>query len=205
MHNHKTSFVLAAALSFAVAPVLADNATSVDAATTTEWAIDATHAHVGFSVPHMVVSEVEGQFKSFSGNVALDEKDPTRSRVSFTAQVASIDTDNADRDEHLKGPEFFDAAKYPQIQFKSTKITKSGKGYKVVGELTIRGVTKPVTLDATLSEAVQNPWGKQVRASKLTGRIKRSDFGVSWNKALDKGGVLVGDEVTIEVKLELNK
>jgi polyisoprenoid-binding protein YceI len=205
MNNHKTSFVLAAAMSLAGAPALADNATSGNTASTSEWAIDATHAHVGFTVPHMVVSEVEGQFKSFSGKVALDEKDPTRSQVSFSAQVASIDTGNADRDEHLKGPEFFDAAKYPQIQFKSTKITKSGKGYKVVGDLTIRGVTKSVTLDATLSEAVQNPWGKQVRASKLTGRIKRSDFGVSWNKALDKGGVLVGDEVALDVKLELNK
>lgn len=205
MYNRKTSLVLAFALSLAGAPALAENKSSGSTASTTEWAIDPSHAYVGFSVPHMVVSEVEGQFKSFAGKVALDEKDPTRSQVSFTAQVASVDTDSADRDDHLKGPEFFDAAKYPQIQFKSTKITKSGKNYKVTGDLTIRGVTKSVTLDATLSEAVQNPWGKQVRASKLTGRIKRSDFGVSWNKALDKGGVLVGDEVTIEVKLELNK
>lgn len=206
MNNHTASLGLAVALSLAGAPIaLADNAATRSTPTTTEWAIDPTHAHVGFTVPHMVVSEVEGQFKSFSGKVLLDEKDPTRSQVAFTAEVGSVDTGNAERDTHLKSGEFFDAAKFPQIQFKSSKIVRSGKGYKITGDLTIRGVTKPVTLDATLSEAVQNPWGKLVRASKLTGNIKRSDFGVSWNKALDKGGVVVGDEVAIEIKLELNK
>jgi polyisoprenoid-binding protein YceI len=171
----------------------------------TEWAIDNAHTHVGFSVGHMVFSEVEGEFKTFQGKVLLDEKDPSRSTVEFSADVASINTNNEDRDKHLRSPDFFDAAKFPKLTFKSSKITKAGKGYKLKGQLTIHGVTKEVTLDATVSESVQNPWGKLVRAAKVTGKIKREDFGLTWNKTLDKGGVLVGSEVTIEVKLELNK
>jgi polyisoprenoid-binding protein YceI len=194
---------LALALAAGGARAHADNTSSPQ--NLTEWAIDAAHTHVGFSVPHMVVSEVEGEFKTFSGKVLLDEKDLQKSRLEFSAEVASIDTGVADRDKHLKSPDFFDAAKYPQISFQSTKIVKAGKGYKVTGNLTMRGVTKQVTLDATLSDAVQSPWGKQVRAAKVSGKISRQDFGVSWNKALDKGGVVVGDEVTIVVKLELNK
>jgi polyisoprenoid-binding protein YceI len=171
----------------------------------TEWALDADHSKVGFSVPHMVVSDVEGQFKKYSGKALLEEADLTKSTVEFTAEVASIDTANAKRDEHLKSPEFFDAAKFPQLTFKSTKITKAGKGYKLKGQLTIRGVTKEVTLDATVSQAVKNPWGKLVRAAKITGKLKRSDFGLTWNKTLDQGGVVVGEEVTLDIKLELNK
>lgn len=193
---HKQAATLALALSLFSAPAFAQ---------ATEWAVDAAHAHVGFTVPHMVISEVEGEFKKFSGKVALDEKDLTKSTVEFTIDVASVDTDNADRDKHLVGPDFFDAAKYPQIVFKSSKIKKAGKGYKVTGALTIHGVTKEVTLDVTLSEAITNPWGKQVRGVKVSGKLSREAFGVSWNKALDKGGVVVGDEVTLDIKLELNK
>jgi polyisoprenoid-binding protein YceI len=193
---NKTQGALALALSLVAAQALAEPA---------EWAIDPSHAHVGFSVPHMVVSEVEGQFKTFSGKVSLDEKDLTKSSVEFTVDVNSVDTDSADRDKHLKSPDFFDTAKFPQLTFKSTKIVKAGKGYKVTGDLTIHGVTKPVTLDVTLSEAVQSPWGKSVRAAKVTGKLKRADYGLSWNKSLDKGGVVIGEDVTLDVKLELNK
>lgn len=174
-------------------------------AESTEWTLDTGHAYVGFSAPHMVVSEVEGQFKTFSGKVMLDEQDLTKSSVEFSADVASIDTDSADRDKHLKGPDFFDAAKFPKVSFVSESIKKAGKGYKLTGNLTMRGVTKKVTLDASISQAVVNPWGKSVRAVKVTGKVNRQDFGISWNKSLDKGGVLVGEEVTINVKLELNK
>jgi polyisoprenoid-binding protein YceI len=170
-----------------------------------EWAVDTGHAHVGFTVPHMVVSEVEGEFKTFSGKVQLDEQNVTKSAVEFTIDANSVDTDSADRDKHLKGPDFFDTQKFPQITFKSTKVVKAGKGYKVTGDLTIKGVTKPVTLDVTLSDAIQNPWGKLVRGVKVAGKIKREDFGVSWNKSLDKGGVVVGNDVTLDIKLELNK
>jgi polyisoprenoid-binding protein YceI len=194
----------AAALTVPAAVALGDNAVSPRAGLS-EWAIDATHARIGFSVPHMVVSSVDGDFKQFSGKVMLDEKNPQNSQLEFTADVASIDTGVADRDKHLRSGDFFDAAKFPQISFKSTKISKAGHGYKIKGDLTIRGVTKQVTLDATLSDAVTNPWGKQVRAARITGKIHREDFGVSWNKALDKGGLVVGSDVSIDVKLELNK
>jgi polyisoprenoid-binding protein YceI len=179
-----------------VLPVLAEQS---------EWAIDAAHARVGFSVTHMVVSEVDGEFKKFSGKALLDDKDLTKSSVEFSIEAASINTDNADRDKHLRSPDFFDVEKFPKLTFQSTKITKAGKGYKLKGNLTIHGVTKEVTLDAQVSEPIANPWGKQVRGVKLNGKVKREDFGLSWNKTLDKGGVVLGNDVTITIKLELNK
>lgn len=197
------STLLALGFSLLAGTALAENPASP--AGPTEWAIDAAHAEVGFSVSHMVVSEVEGEFKSYSGKVLLDEKDLTKSSLEFSADIASIDTGVADRDKHLRSGDFFDAEKHPKLSFKSKKITKAGKGYKIKGDLTIRGVTKEVTLDATLSDAVTNPWGKQVRGAKISGKINRNDFGVSWNKSLDKGGLVVGEEVAIEIKLELNK
>jgi polyisoprenoid-binding protein YceI len=174
-------------------------------AETSEWTIDPTHSSIGFSVPHMVVSEVDGQFKSYAGKALLDEADLTKSQVEFTAEVASIDTANAERDKHLKSADFFDVQKFPQLTFKSTKISKAGKGYKLKGQLTMHGVTKEVTLDATVSQSIKNPWGKQVRAVKITGKLKRGDYGLTWNKTLDQGGLVLGDDVAIEVKLELNK
>ena len=194
---------LAAAL---VAPAtLVSSALAADTSSPVEWTIDPTHTRVGFTVEHMVVSEVDGEFKQYSGKVLLDEKDPSKSNVELTIQVASIDTGVPDRDKHLRSGDFFDTDKHPTITFKSTKITKAGKGFKIAGNLSIRGVTKAVTLDATLSDAVTNPWGKQVRGAKITGKLNRLDYGVSWNKALDKGGIAVGNEVQIEIKTELNK
>jgi len=203
----KTRSLISTVLALAVlAPTtLVSPALAAEPASPTEWTIDPTHTTVGFTVGHMVVSEVDGQFKQYSGKVLLDEKDPTKSNVELTIQVASIDTGVADRDKHLRNSDFFDADKHPTITFKSTKITKAGKGFKIKGNLQIRGVTKEVTLDATLSDAITNPWGKQVRGAKLTGTINRLDYGVSWNKGLDKGGLAVGNDVTITVKTELNK
>jgi polyisoprenoid-binding protein YceI len=196
-----TAVTLAALVPVTVAgPVLAAEPSSP-----VEWSIDPTHTQVGFTVPHMVVSEVDGVFRQFSGKVLLDEKDITKSNVELTVQVASIDTGVPDRDKHLRSGDFFAADQFPTITFKSTKITKAGKAYKVTGDMIIRGVTKSVTLDATLSDAVTSPWGKQVRGAKLTGKLNRLDYGVSWNKSLDKGGIAVGNEVTIEVKAEINK
>jgi len=174
-------------------------------AETSDWAVDPAHSRVGFSVPHLMVSEIEGQFKTYSAKVALDESDLAKSQVEFSAETASIDTGNADRDKHLKSPEFFDAPKFPQLTFKSTKITKAGKGYKLKGVLTIHGVSKEVTLDAAVSQPVKSPMDKLVRAVKITAKLKRGDFGLTWNKTLDQGGLLIGDDVLINVKLELNK
>ncbi len=175
-------------------------------AETTEWALDGSHSRVGFTVSHMVVSSVSGRFKQFSGKIELDEANLTKSQVDITIKAESIDTDDAKRDEHLRSPDFFDAKKFPTITFKSTKITKAGGNkYKLTGDLTIHGVTKTETLDAVVSEPIKNPWGKMVRSVKLSGKIKRSDFGLKWNKTLDKGGMLVGDEVTLDVAVEIDK
>lgn len=125
--------------------------------------------------------------------------------MEFSIDANSINTDNEERDKHLRSADFFDALKFPKLTFKATKISKAGKGYKLKGELTIRGVTKDLTLDASVSEPIQNPWDKQVRAVRVQGKLKRENFGLTWNKTLDKGGVILGSEVTIDIKLELNK
>jgi polyisoprenoid-binding protein YceI len=171
-----------------------------------EWNFDAGHSRVGFSVPHMMVTDVEGRFHDVKAKIDIDEKDPSKSTIELTIQTASIDTSNADRDKHLKSPDFFDVAKFPTMTFKSTKVAKAGKGkFKVTGDLTIRDVTKSVVLDVALTDPVTSPWGKQVRGGKVEGKINRRDFGLNWNKALDHGGVLVGDDVTLDVRIELNK
>jgi len=175
-------------------------------AETAEWALDGTHSRIGFSVSHMVVSSVSGRFKQFTGKVDLDEANPAKSQVDISVKVDSIDTDDAKRDEHLRSPDFFDSKKFPTLSFKSTKITKAaGKKYKLTGDLTIHGVTKNVTLDAELSDPVKSPWGKLVRSVRLTGKVKRSDFGLKWNKTLDAGGVLVGEDVALDIQVEINK
>ena len=170
-----------------------------------EWKLDLSHTSVGFSVPHLVVSSVDGRFKEASAKVNLDDADITKSQVSVEINAASIDTGDQKRDDHLKSADFFDAKKFPKLTFKSTKIVKAGAAYKLTGDLTIRDVTKSVTLDASLSAPVKTPWGNQARAAKLTGKIKRADFGLKWNKALETGGVVVGEEVTIDVKAEVTK
>ncbi len=175
-------------------------------ADTTEWALDGSHSRVGFSVSHLVVSTVSGRFKQVSGKVALDEANLTNSQVEISIKVDSVDTDEAKRDEHLKSPDFFDAKKFPTIAFKSTKIVKAGANkYKVTGDLTIHGITKPITLDAVMSEPIKNPWGKMVRGVKLTGKLNRVQYGLKWNKALEAGGVVVGEEVTLDIQIELDK
>lgn len=200
------SALLFVALSASASGALAESApAAAPSAALSEWTLDPTHSRIGFSVPHLVVSEVEGDIKKWKGKALLDEKNLQNSQVEFTAETASIDTNNADRDKHLRSAEFFDAEKFPEIQFKSTKITKAAKGYKLQGELTMHGVTKPVTLDAVVSDAVTNPWGKQVRSVKITGQVKRQDWGLNWSKTMDKGGAVVGNEVTFNLKLELNK
>ena len=187
---------------FAALPLLVAGIAHADSV---EWKLDLSHSSVGFSVPHLVVSSVDGRFKEATAKVNLDDADLTRSQVSVEINTASVDTGDQKRDDHLKGPDFFDVKKFPKVTFKSTKIAKSGASYKLTGDLTIRDVTKSVTLDATVSAPVKTPWGNQARAAKLTGKIKRSDFGLKWNKALEAGGVLVGEDVTLDVKAEVTK
>jgi len=185
-----------------LATLLVASAASADSA---EWAIDASHSHVGFSVSHLVVSKVNGRFKDVSGKVTLDEANLTKSAVDVLIKVNSINTDDDKRDAHLKSPDFFDAGAFPDITFHATKIVHAGPIYKVTGDLKIKGVSKSVTLDGKLSNAIKSPWGKDVRGAAFTGKINRGDFGLTWNKKLDGGGVVVGDVVTLDIALEINK
>ncbi|CAN5634119.1 YceI family protein [soil metagenome] len=167
------------------------------------WDLDSVHTHVGFSVKHMMVSTVRGQFRTFSGKVGLDEKDFTRSTFEGDIDVASIDTGNTDRDNHLRTNDFFDVANHPKITFKSTKIEAAGDAYKVHGDLTIRGVTKPVTLDVEFHGTSKNPYGKTVAGFGAITTINRKDFGVAFNAILETGGVAVGEKVKLEIEVEV--
>ena len=179
--------------------------TAAAGAATTEYKLDTSHTKVGFSVAHMVVSSVSGRFKKATAQISVDDQDLTKSSVSVQVDAASIDTDDAQRDEHLRGSDFFDVKKYPTIKFKSTKLVKAGGKYKLSGDLTIRDVTKPVTLDAAISDLVKTPFNTQIRAVTLNGKIKRGDFGLKWNKVLDAGGLAVGEEVTLDITAEIVK
>lgn len=167
------------------------------------WNIDPAHTRVGFSVKHMMVSTVRGEFKSYSGKLDLDTEDFTRSSVEGEIEVASIDTRNADRDNHLRANDFFDAPNHPKITFKSTRIERKGDDeYAVHGELAIRGVTREVVLDVETSGIHKNPWGQTVTGFSATGTINRKDFGIDFNAPLETGGVLVGEKVKIELDVE---
>ena len=160
--------------------------------------VDAAHTAVGFKIKHMMVSSTNGKFKNFSGTFEYDEKTKTVSNIKGKIIVDSIDTDNADRDKHLKSPDFFDSAKYTDITF----VSKSIKGNKITGDLTIKGITKTVTLNYEFGGATVNPWGQKVAGFSISGTIDRKDFGLTWNKALDMGGVAVANEVKISVDIE---
>lgn len=172
------------------------------------WEIDAAHSSANFSVRHLMVSDVRGSFSDVLGTVSLDEKKLDQSKVEATVGIESLSSGNKKRDEHLKSPDFFDAKKFPRMAFSSTKITKKGKDkFKVDGNLTIHGVTKPAVLQISqLSKSVTNPFtGGLSRGLKAETTINRKDFGLVWNKALDAGGVAVGDEVSIVLDIELHQ
>ncbi len=166
------------------------------------WNVDSTHTHVGFSVKHMMVTTVRGQFKSYRGTLQLDTEDFTKSVFEGEIDVVSIDTQNADRDTHLRANDFFDAPNFPKITFKSTTITSKGDDYVVTGDLTIRGVTKPVDLEVEFAGTSKNPYGQTVAGISARATINRKDFGVSFNALLETGGVAVGEKIKIEIDLE---
>lgn len=167
------------------------------------WTIDTVHSQVGFSVRHMMVSTVRGQFRKYGGTVKIDPKDFARSSFEGEVDVASIDTGNPDRDNHLRTGDFFDAPNHPKIRFKSTRIEAKDEGeYRVTGDLTIRGVTKPVTLDVEFHGTQKNHYGTTVAGVTARGTINRKDFGVNWNAVLETGGIAVSEKVTLELELE---
>lgn len=190
--------IAAAAAALAFAPALA----RADAST---WNIDPAHTMTGFSVKHLVISTVRGEFEKTAGVLRLDDKDVTKSSVEATIDATTVNTRISDRDNHLESPDFFDVARYPTITFKSTKVVKAGDHLQVTGDLTMKGVTRPVTLKVTgPTPAITDPWGKQRRGIQATGKISRKDFGLLWNKVVEAGPV-VGDEVAIEIDAEVVK
>ncbi len=166
------------------------------------WEIDSTHSQVTFSVRHMMVSTVKGQFKIISGQLHIDEQNPANSWVDAEADASSVDTRDERRDGHLRSPDFFDAATYPKLIFKSSKVEKVGdEEYKVTGDLTMHGVTKQVTFDAEYSGQIKDLYGLQRAGLTAKTTINRKDFNLNWNAALESGGVLVSDNVKIEIDL----
>jgi polyisoprenoid-binding protein YceI len=184
----------------ALVAVVALPAATAHAAT---WEIDPAHSTVGFVVKHLIIAKVRGHFSEFSGTVVIDEKDASKSRVDVKVNPASIDTDNAKRDAHLRSPDFFDVAKFKDMTFKSTKVEMNGGKIKITGNLTMHGVTKPVVLEGEgPSPEVKDPGGNPHIAFSASTTIKRADFGLTWNKAIE-GGSVVGDDVKVELEIEL--
>ena len=170
------------------------------------WHIDPAHSHIQFSVRHMMISTVRGRFERFTGTIEADEQDPTRSRVEVQIDAASIDTRTPQRDADLRGPNFLDVEKYPTITFKSKRIERLDATHgRIIGDLTIRGVTKEVVLDVEYAGQAKSPWGTISAGFSARTKINRKDWGLTWNVALETGGVLVGDEITVEIEVELIK
>ncbi len=170
------------------------------------YKIDPAHSVVGFSVKHLMITPVKGRFNKFEGSFDFDEKKNEVSKIDVKLDAASIDTNDKKRDEHLASPDFFDVKKHAQISFKADKMTvEKDKPMKVTGMLTIKGVTKSVPMELTYGGSIVDPSGNQKVGFSLTGKIDRKEFGVSWNKTLDKGGVAVSDEVMINIDGEAQK
>lgn len=180
--------------------------TSTTPAGLTTWKIDAAHSHVEFAVKHMMIATVKGRFTDVAGTVQSADGDPAAGRVDVSIGTASIDTREPQRDAHLRSADFFDAETYPAITFTSTRIDRvTGEGFRLVGNLTIHGVTREVALDVTAEGRGKDPWGGERAGFSAKTAIKRSDYGLLWNQALETGGLLVGDDVKINIDLELVK
>jgi polyisoprenoid-binding protein YceI len=169
------------------------------------YQIDPQHTDVGFSIRHMVINNVKGSFKAFVGTIEYDGKDLMSLKAEGTIQVKSIDTGIEKRDEHLRSPDFFDVAKFPEIVFQGERVEKQGEGFALIGKFTMHGVTKEITIPFTLTGPVKDPWGQTRIGMEAHLTLNRQDYGVNWNKTLDNGGVLVGDEVKIEINSEAVK
>jgi polyisoprenoid-binding protein YceI len=185
--------------------ILAVAAPSIALADT--WQIDPAHTSVGFAVAHMVISKVHGQFDKTAGTIEAEPNNPASAKVDITIDASSIDTHVEMRDGHLKSPDFLDAAKFPTLTFKSTKVESADAGkWKMTGDLTIHGVTKSVVFDVDgPSEVIKDPMGKTRVAASASTTINRKDFGLVWNKAMDNGGLVVGDSVSIDIQIEATK
>ncbi|MFO0356485.1 MAG: YceI family protein [Sphingobacteriaceae bacterium] len=174
--------------------------------TTTKWGLDAAHSEINFKVKHMMIANVSGNFTKFNVNAETEGDDFSKAKINFTADTASIYTNNEQRDGHLKSPDFFDAEKFPQLKFESDSITKkSDDEYVMNGNLTIKDVTKPVALNLNFGGIGKDPYGNTKAGFTVEGKINRKDFGLTWNAALETGGMLVGEDLKIHSEIQLAK
>jgi polyisoprenoid-binding protein YceI len=191
----KTMLTIVAAI--AMSAILVSTGAAAD-----KFMIDKTHSSIQFSVSHMVISKIKGEFGDYTGSIVYDDKDITKSSFDVTIQVASIDTKDEKRDEHLRKPDFFDASTYPEITFKSKRVEKSGDGFVAIGDLTMRGVTKEISMPFTVAGVITDPWGNTRMGASATLKLNRQDYGISFSQKLDNGGLMVGDNVDIEIEIE---
>jgi polyisoprenoid-binding protein YceI len=173
----------------------------------TKWTLDPSHSEVGFKVRHLMITNVKGIFKSYEVNAETDGDDFTKAKISFSADVDSIDTNSEQRDGHLKSPDFFDAANHPKITFSATKYENvdNDGSYELYGDLTIRGISKPVKLDVEFGGVVKDLWGGTRAGFAINGKVDRKDWGLTWNAATEAGGVLVSDTIQISCEIQLVK
>jgi polyisoprenoid-binding protein YceI len=174
--------------------------------TTSKWNLDVAHSSIDFAIRHMMVSKVKGAFRNFEANIEADLEDLTTASIEFSVDVNSVDTRNEDRDNHLRSADFFDVEHFPKMTFKSTKISKKSPGeYEVTGDLTIRGKTNPETFIVSYEGSGKDPWGNEKVGFEAHGSISRSEYGLTWNTALETGGVLVADQVQISLDVQASK
>jgi len=172
----------------------------------TKWALDAAHSSIEFSIRHMMISKVKGTFHSFEADIEADPADLTTANITVTVDLASIDTRNADRDNHLRTADFFDVENYPKLTFKATRIENKGGGdYEVTGDVTLHGVTRSETFKVTFEGAGKDPWGNEKAGFSAEGTIKRSNYGLTYNAALETGGMLLGDDVKVSLEIQASK
>lgn len=180
--------------------------TTATAATATKWALDPTHSEIQFKIKHLVISTVTGSFKTFQGSMQSTSDDSfENAQIEFSLDVDSIDTNQEMRDGHLKGEEFFDAAKYPTIKFESTSFVKDGDSYKVTGNLTMKDVTKPVTLEAEYGGSAVDFYGNHKAGFEVTGKINRKEFGLTWGGITEAGAIVLGDDVKLIANVQFAK
>ncbi len=174
--------------------------------TVSKWVLDAAHSNLDFSIRHMMIAKVKGAFESFDAGIEADPEDLTSASISFNVDVASVNTRSEDRDNHLRSADFFEAEKYPKMTFVSKRIVKTGENeYEITGDLTIRDATHSETVSVSYEGSGKDPWGNEKVGFSGNGTIKRSDYGLTWNAALETGGVLVGDEVKISFEIQASK
>lgn len=174
--------------------------------TTSKWAIDPSHSEISFKVKHLVVTTLTGKFETFEGGLETANEDFSDAKISFTADVASINTGNADRDGHLKSDDFFNAEAFPKVTFTSTSFTKTGSDeYKLTGNITLRDVTKPIELTVEYGGTATDPWGNVKAGFEINGKIKRKEFGLKWDALTEAGGAVVSDEVKLHLNVQLVK